>query len=847
MKNRLLIWILALFLAASAACAAPPNPEYYWGYVYIEEELAPDGANLTCWSASGDLLVNDTLPYNDTGSYFAQIEFDKPHTPADEGADINESITWYVDGIAALSPANDTAETGKNNNNLTITGIRNPNVTVSLNYSSLFSIQDSFDLTVVLNNTGDGSANSDVVYDGEARVLYTAKNNTNSTIFDEALNVCGDFNNSLDINIRNFANTSVSEHSYDILYTVAGPDLDVNLSVSDTNPMAGDIVTLSAAIANAGEENVSGYNFSLYAGASLLISTEYNETLEPGSARNITYFWTAAAGVSQILAAVNSSTVQCLLTNDEETVNISVSSSSTGGGGGGSSRIIAEQNRTEPETFEIMNFPKTLGNLIFKDRIRFKVDNEWYTIIIEDVSDGRAATTMTWENMYYVFEEGDEKVFEIKNYDLYVELEEADGGKAKFRLDLIEKPLFEVSFEMPDSFVINSDVTFTLEIDSDLDVIIEEILFKSNRQIWNRTTAADSGRQEESLGELEQGEYYLYIKLMSGSRAKEFEKEFLVGDMQLPVVQPSAFDLQDLLILMLIILVSAAIILGVRYFTEQENMKRIEEEEEESRKPEGGKEESKMQDIQEIQEDAPEPGIIDRIKNSILSVFAGKEKKEEQGESESLTKDKIIKEEPRKEEIRHMDFVGRKGNVYLPYENLIQLREWLREYHASQHITLKMRRMPEIVQKLGPDVYENPREATRDDFVRLNILFNEKHDYISYNDLVIGGSIITRELKKLLGVKEPEQKPAKKEFLIRYIILNKIEDAQRVLDSLRRGEIVIANAQPIYRSSRENLKRAVDKIRNTCDALGGDIGLTFNTHLIVTPRKNITIYREHKE
>jgi len=827
MKNKLLIWILVFVLAAVTIYAAPPNPEFYWGYVYIEGNLAPNGTNLTCRTEAGELLINETLPYNDTGSYFAQIDFDKPQTPKDEGADFNESIIWYIDGIAAIDPTNDTAESGKNNNNFTIIGIRNPNVNVSTNYSSQYSVGDLFNLTVTLNNIGNGSSNSDVVFENATKSLFVQNNSINSTNFNQTLDSCGDFNNSLDVYIKNYANTSVDNYSEDIVYSVIGPDLDVDLSVSDTTPRAGDSVTIEANITNVGEENITGYNFSLHAGSTELISTEYNNTLEPNATRNITYFWTAQTGVSQIRANVSTATNQCLLTNDEEIVNITVSSGGSGGGGGGGRRtVVPPSERTEPMTFEILNFPKTLEDLIYKDIIKFIVDDEWYTIIIEDVSEGKAATTMTWEGKYYVFNENEEKVFEIKDYELYIKLEQANANKATFRLDLIKKPIFNVHANISDQFKPGSNVTFTVDVESDIDVNVDETLFKLNKEVWNNSIMiTGAGIVEENIGPLEEGDYYLYIKSKAGKQVKEIEKEFAVGREQLPgPIIEEILGLYDFLLLMLIIIFSVALILSIKILTEKY------EEEEEIEEEEG-----------EVRTRKESQGGFKKIKDSISAIFSlAKKEKEEQEEKEG-------EEMQEGKEEKHMDFVGRKANVYLPYSNLLQLKEWLGEYHMSQHITHKMKKMPEIVQKIGPEVYENPKEVTRDDVVRLAKLFNEKHDYISYNDLVIGGSIVTKELKKTLGVVEKKKKAIKGKLIVKYHTLSEIDDAQEILDSLRKGSVVIVNAAPIYKSSKENLKRAVDKIKNTCDALGGDIALTFERHIIITPRRNVQIFRTHAE
>ncbi|MBW2995588.1 cell division protein SepF, partial [Candidatus Woesearchaeota archaeon] len=615
-----------------------------------------------------------------------------------------------------------------------------------------------------------------------------------------------------------------------------GPDLFIDLSVSDTTPSVGDSVALAVNITNIGEENVTGYNFSLYAGSTELITTEYNDTLAPNSTRNITYFWTATSGVTYIRANVSTATTQCLLTNDEENVSITVFSGGGGGGGGGGTTTVVEDGVTDISFYEIINFPKTLYGLDAKDKIKIKIDDKWYTMIIEDVSDDKVATTMAWEGKYYVFEEGDEKIFEINHYKLFIELENVDEDKATFSFDLIKELLLDAILFMPNEFEPGSNVSYEVEFESDADILVDSVLFKMNKQVWSKSSElSDSGSFEEILGELEEGTYYLYLTFKSGKEVKEIEKEFTVGEEQVPLPVSDKFDLQDLLILLLICLISVVVILTVKFMTDRN----AEEEDEAEEEEETGDE--------NVGESSQKTNIIQKIGDSVAAIFAlfKKEKTEEVKEEEQGEK------EVKQKKIPSVDFVGKKGDVYLPHNNLLKLKQWLQEYHESQHITHKMKRMPEVVQQIGPKVYEEPKDVTNDDVVRLTKLFKEKHDYISYNDLVIGGSVITRELKKTLGEEEqkkPVMKPVVKgKHLVKYYLLREIDDVKEMLDSLRKGSIVIVNLSPIYKSNKKNLKRAVDKLKNTCDALGGEVALTFNRHLIVTPRKNIEIFRTHEK
>ena len=98
MKKKILIWLLALVFVAQAF-ALNPNPEIYWGYAYLDSQLAPNGTLLVVETALGEHLVNQTLPVNPAfnGSYSISVPFDNPNSPQDEGADPNESIVWKTE------------------------------------------------------------------------------------------------------------------------------------------------------------------------------------------------------------------------------------------------------------------------------------------------------------------------------------------------------------------------------------------------------------------------------------------------------------------------------------------------------------------------------------------------------------------------------------------------------------------------------------------------------------------------------------------------------------------------------------------------------------------------------
>jgi SepF-like predicted cell division protein (DUF552 family) len=850
MNYKISIWMLVLITIAAAVCAAPANPEYYWGYVYIENNLAQNNTTLLCKTALGELLYNSTLPYAAEGSYFAEIKFDKPQTPADEGANLNESIIWYVDGIQAVMPATDRAESGKNNNNFTIRGFRNPNVTVSTDYDSSYFLGDDFNLTVDLNNTGGGRANTLVEFENNSEHIAVMNNSHESESFTDSLNRCGSFNNSLDVSVKNYANATVQTYSEDIAYDVVGPDLKIQMSVSDTTPNRGQNVTIKLNITNIGGQNVSGYNLTLKAGSVVLITTEYVNELEPNTTRNMTYFWSAQTGAENITASLSTSTSQCISANDNVSVSITVAGGGSSGGGShvtGGSIFTFNYNRTIPMSFEIAAFPKLFEDLIPKDSLLFEVENEWYTIFIEDVLTNKAGATMSWDNVYYSFNKGDEQVLQIKNYDLYIRLEQIESGKATFTLDLIKRPELGVQLGILDKFKLGSNATFTLNITNEIDVVVEEALYLMNKLVFNKTfTVTEPGIIKENLGSLGEGVYYLFLTLHSGKQIKELNAGFTVGNQQLPMIVSKIagqFDIKDFIILTLIALSLVSVILGFMLARGKRDDYEDEEEDEDMEQQQSENYAKKEDNMNTAAEGEKKRGRIRGIFASVRSVFSRPKKQQEVQAEEGM-----IEDEPQQiaEPKKGIDFAGKKETIYMQYENLRQLKSWLQEYHKEQHITVKMKAMPLIVQKIGPEVYANPRQVTRDDVVRISRMFSEKHDYITYNDLLIAGSVVVQELKRTLNsgiVEQKQNKSTAGKVAIRCHAIKGIAEVEGLINSLRQGVILFIDTSQMPRAETDNLKRMIARIKKTCDVLGGEIAITADKCLIVTPNSQVGILR----
>lgn len=118
--KRILISLLILSFIVTIS-AFPPIPEKYWGYAYLDGELVSAGTSITVKVTGTSELVGSNLS-GEGGLYSLDIIFDDPDTAADEGADNNDQLTWYISGNECTTPASgdDTAINGTINSNFNI-------------------------------------------------------------------------------------------------------------------------------------------------------------------------------------------------------------------------------------------------------------------------------------------------------------------------------------------------------------------------------------------------------------------------------------------------------------------------------------------------------------------------------------------------------------------------------------------------------------------------------------------------------------------------------------------------------------------------------------------------------
>jgi SepF-like predicted cell division protein (DUF552 family) len=83
---------------------------------------------------------------------------------------------------------------------------------------------------------------------------------------------------------------------------------------------------------------------------------------------------------------------------------------------------------------------------------------------------------------------------------------------------------------------------------------------------------------------------------------------------------------------------------------------------------------------------------------------------------------------------------------------------------------------------------------------------------------------------------DTEGKDIKSKVIVRPFVLEDFEDVKEILDALREGHtIALINIRPLKDKDLVELKRAINKLKKTCDAIEGDIAGFGEDYIVVTP------------
>lgn len=79
--------------------------------------------------------------------------------------------------------------------------------------------------------------------------------------------------------------------------------------------------------------------------------------------------------------------------------------------------------------------------------------------------------------------------------------------------------------------------------------------------------------------------------------------------------------------------------------------------------------------------------------------------------------------------------------------------------------------------------------------------------------------------------KEPDQK-----VIVRPFVITDFSDVREILDSLRESyTIALINIKPLKEKDLLELKRSINKLKKTCEAIDGDIAGFGDDYIVVTP------------
>ena len=83
---------------------------------------------------------------------------------------------------------------------------------------------------------------------------------------------------------------------------------------------------------------------------------------------------------------------------------------------------------------------------------------------------------------------------------------------------------------------------------------------------------------------------------------------------------------------------------------------------------------------------------------------------------------------------------------------------------------------------------------------------------------------------------DPDQDEHKANITVRPYNIEDFSDIKQILDALREGyTIALVNIKPIKEKDLIELKRAINKLKKTCDAIDGDIAGFGDDYIVCTP------------
>jgi len=90
--------------------------------------------------------------------------------------------------------------------------------------------------------------------------------------------------------------------------------------------------------------------------------------------------------------------------------------------------------------------------------------------------------------------------------------------------------------------------------------------------------------------------------------------------------------------------------------------------------------------------------------------------------------------------------------------------------------------------------------------------------------------------EEYVQINAPREIQNKAKIVVKPFVINEFQDIKGTLDALREGyTIALVNIKPLKDKDIVELKRAINKLKKTCDAMDGDIAGFGEDWIVVTP------------
>ena len=92
------------------------------------------------------------------------------------------------------------------------------------------------------------------------------------------------------------------------------------------------------------------------------------------------------------------------------------------------------------------------------------------------------------------------------------------------------------------------------------------------------------------------------------------------------------------------------------------------------------------------------------------------------------------------------------------------------------------------------------------------------------------------ESEEYVELDSSKSSDAGQKIIVKPFVLEDFTDIKQILDALREGNtICLVNIRPLKEKDLIELKRAINKLKKTCDAIEGDIAGFSDDYIVITP------------